>query len=214
MSHTLETQDLTIRFGGHVAVNRVSCTFRPGELTAIVGPNGAGKTTYFNLISGQLRPSDGRILFEGNDITALSAPLRTRAGLGRAFQLTNLFPNLSVEENVRLAVQAAHQVHYDMLRPWMLRGDLIARAREAYARVKDYSCTMIKRERLEGVLSPNNVITLQVRNEPFSVSMVWQEPKGSEGQEVVYVTGKYDGKMRVKLGGLLGSCSSAYPAAR
>ena len=54
----LETRDLTIRFGGHVAVNRVSCTFRPGELTAIVGPNGAGKTTYFNLISGQLRPTD------------------------------------------------------------------------------------------------------------------------------------------------------------
>src|ERR1035438_1014868 len=99
---TLETRDLTIRFGGHVAVNRVSCTFRPGELTAIVGPNGAGKTTYFNLISGQLRPSDGSILFDGADITGLSAPLRTRAGLGRAFQLTNLFPNLSVEENVRL----------------------------------------------------------------------------------------------------------------
>jgi len=128
MALTLETQDLTIRFGGHVAVNRVSCTFRPGELTAIVGPNGAGKTTYFNLISGQLRPSDGRILFEGRDITALGAPLRTRAGLGRAFQLTNLFPNLSVEENVRLAVQAAQGVHYDMLRPWMVRRDLIARA--------------------------------------------------------------------------------------
>ena len=128
MALTLETQDLTIRFGGHTAVDRVSCSFRPGELTAIVGPNGAGKTTYFNLISGQLRPSDGRILFDGRDITSLSAPLRTRAGLGRAFQLTNLFPNLSVEENVRLAVQAAHHVHYDMLRPWMLRRDLIARA--------------------------------------------------------------------------------------
>jgi len=125
---TLETRDLTIRFGGHVAVNRVSCTFHPGELTAIVGPNGAGKTTYFNLISGQLRPSDGSIHFDGADITTLSAPLRTRAGLGRAFQLTNLFPNLSVEENVRLAVQSASGVHYDMLRPWMTRRDLIARA--------------------------------------------------------------------------------------
>ena len=128
MTHTLETRDLTIRFGGHVAVNRVSCTFRPGELTAIVGPNGAGKTTYFNLISGQLRPTDGSILFDGKDITQLSAPLRTRAGLGRAFQLTNLFPNLSVEENVRLAVQSESGVHYDMLRPWMTRKDLIARA--------------------------------------------------------------------------------------
>src|SRR5712691_10572116 len=100
MTFTLETRDLTIRFGGHIAVNSVSCTFRPGELTAIVGPNGAGKTTYFNLISGQLRPTEGSILLDGADITQLSAPLRTRAGLGRAFQLTNLFPNLSVEENV------------------------------------------------------------------------------------------------------------------
>src|ERR1700730_17187673 len=125
---TLETRDLTIRFGGHVAVNGVSCSFRPGELTAIVGPNGAGKTTYFNLISGQLRPTEGSILFDGADITKLSAPLRTRAALGRAFQLTNLFPNLSVEENVRLAVQSQSGVHYDMLRPWMTRKDLIARA--------------------------------------------------------------------------------------
>ncbi|HEY0331364.1 MAG TPA: ABC transporter ATP-binding protein [Rhodopseudomonas sp.] len=123
----LETQSLTIRFGGHVAVDKVSCTFRPGELTAIVGPNGAGKTTYFNLISGQLRPSGGRILFEGQDITRLSAPLRTRAGLGRAFQLTNLFPTLSVEENVRLAVQAQSGTHYDMLRPWRTRHGLIER---------------------------------------------------------------------------------------
>jgi branched-chain amino acid transport system ATP-binding protein len=127
---TLETQNLTIRFGGHVAVNKVSCIFRPGELTAIVGPNGAGKTTYFNLISGQLRATEGRVLFGGNDITHLSAPLRTRAGLGRAFQLTNLFPNLSVEENVRLAVQAKSGVHYDMLRPWKTRRELIARADE------------------------------------------------------------------------------------
>src|SRR5882762_2282886 len=128
MTFMLETRDLTIRFGGHFAVNRVSCTFRPGELTAIVGPNGAGKTTYFNLISGQLRPTEGSILLDGADITQLSAPLRTRAGLGRAFQLTNLFPNLSVEENVRLAVQSESGVHYDMLRPWMTRRDLIARA--------------------------------------------------------------------------------------
>ncbi|WP_409191407.1 ABC transporter ATP-binding protein [Bradyrhizobium sp. RDM4] len=128
MTLSLETRDLTIRFGGHVAVNKVSCTFRPGELTAIVGPNGAGKTTYFNLISGQLRASSGSVLFDGTDITQYSAPLRTRAGLGRAFQLTNLFPNLTVEENVRLAVQATDGTHYDMLRPWMVRRDLIGHA--------------------------------------------------------------------------------------
>jgi branched-chain amino acid transport system ATP-binding protein len=89
-----------------VAVDRVSCRFEPGTLTAIVGPNGAGKTTYFNLISGQLPASAGRVTLAGEDITALPAALRTRRGLGRAFQLTQLFPNLTVRENVRLAIQA------------------------------------------------------------------------------------------------------------
>ena len=102
----LETQNLTIRFGGHVAVDHVSCRFEPGTLTAIVGPNGAGKTTYFNLISGQLPASEGTVLLNGVDITRLPAPVRTRRGLGRAFQLTQLFPNLTVHENVRLAVQS------------------------------------------------------------------------------------------------------------
>lgn len=103
---SLQTENLTIRFGGHAAVNGVSCAFAPGELTAIVGPNGAGKTTWFNLVSGQLTPTEGRIFLEGTDITRLAPSARARAGLGRAFQLTNLFPKLSVLENVRLAVQA------------------------------------------------------------------------------------------------------------
>ena len=124
----LETQSLTIRFGGHVAVDHVSCAFFPGQLTAIVGPNGAGKTTYFNLMSGQLSASDGAVMIEGADVTRLSAPQRTRLGLGRAFQLTNLFPRLSVAENVRLATQAMAGVHYDMRRPWRARADLIAHA--------------------------------------------------------------------------------------
>jgi len=105
----LETRDLTIRFGGHVAVDRVSCRFDPGTLTAIVGPNGAGKTTYFNLISGQLPATQGQVLLDGEDLSSLPAPLRTRKGLGRAFQLTQLFPHLTVQENVRLAVQAREQ---------------------------------------------------------------------------------------------------------
>src|SRR5690242_5626160 len=101
----LQTRDLTIRFGGHVAVDHVSCTFEAGTLTAIVAPNGAGKTTYFNLISGQLPATEGQVLLHGEDLAALPAPLRTRKGLGRAFQLTQLFPHLTVQENVRLAVQ-------------------------------------------------------------------------------------------------------------
>ena len=121
----LETRELTVRFGGHVAVDHVSCRFEAGTLTAIVGPNGAGKTTYFNLISGQLPASEGTVLLGGEDITALPAPLRTRRGLGRAFQLTQLFPHLSVAENVRLAVQAREQgrgkAGLDLFRVWLDR---------------------------------------------------------------------------------------------
>ena len=106
MNFALETRELTIRFGGHVAVNAVSCGFAPGTLTAIVGPNGAGKTTYFNLISGQLKASAGRVLLHGEDLSALLGAQAQPPGIGRAFQLTNLFPNLSVLENVRLAVQS------------------------------------------------------------------------------------------------------------
>ena len=125
MTPSLETRNLTIRFGGHVAVDAVSCAFHPGELTAIVGPNGAGKTTYFNLMSGQLRATSGAVLVDGADVTGRSAPQRARLGLGRAFQLTNLFSGLSVLENVRLAAQATAGVHYDLTRPWTLRRDLI-----------------------------------------------------------------------------------------
>ena len=120
----LETKDLTIRFGGHVAVNAVSCTFKPGTLTAIVGPNGAGKTTYFNLISGQLKATAGEVFLNGASLAGLSPSARTRAGLGRAFQLTNLFPNLTVRENVRLAVQAARSgAHLRGLNLWSIWSD-------------------------------------------------------------------------------------------
>jgi branched-chain amino acid transport system ATP-binding protein len=136
----LETRDLTIRFGGHVAVDHVSCRFEAGTLTAIVGPNGAGKTTYFNLISGQLPASEGQVLLAGEDLTSLPAPLRTRRGLGRAFQLTQLFPHLSVLENVRLAVQAREQgrgkAGLDLLRVWLDRSEWIVEARSLLEQVR------------------------------------------------------------------------------
>ncbi|OYU45848.1 MAG: ABC transporter ATP-binding protein [Burkholderiales bacterium PBB4] len=120
----LETKNLTIRFGGHVAVNAVSCSFAPGTLTAIVGPNGAGKTTYFNLISGQLQASAGEVVLNGNRLTGLAPSARTREVLGRAFQLTNLFPYLTVLENVRLAVQAASPgKHLRGLNLWSIWSD-------------------------------------------------------------------------------------------
>ena len=130
----LTTTNLTIRFGGHVAVNAVSCAFHPGTLTAIVGPNGAGKTTYFNLISGQLNATSGSVTLNGRDLSALSASARTRAGLGRAFQLTNLFPNLSVLENVRLAVQATrdgpHRRGFNLWSIWSDHRALTMRSEE------------------------------------------------------------------------------------
>ena len=110
----LETRDLTVRFGGHVAVDTVSCGFRAGELTTIVGPNGAGKTTYFNLISGQIVPTAGQVLLRGRDVTRTSVAERCRTGLGRAFQLTNLFPQLTVFENLRLVIQSRRHRGFDL----------------------------------------------------------------------------------------------------
>ena len=135
MSISLETRALTVNFGGHVAVNQVSCAFRPGTLTAIVGPNGAGKTTYFNLISGQLPASGGEVLLNGENLTRHGAAARARSGLGRAFQLTNLFPRLSVLENVRLVLQVRHRIGLNMFSIWSSHKELIGRAEHYLERV-------------------------------------------------------------------------------
>jgi branched-chain amino acid transport system ATP-binding protein len=132
----LETTHLTIRFGGHVAVDAVSCAFAPGTLTAIVGPNGAGKTTYFNLISGQLKASAGTVRLNGVDITHDSASARTHRGLGRAFQLTQLFPGLSVLENVRLAVQSRRHEGLKLWSVWLDQTATLQRAHELVAQVQ------------------------------------------------------------------------------
>jgi branched-chain amino acid transport system ATP-binding protein len=102
----LRTSELTKRFGAHAAVDGVSAEFATGELHAIIGPNGAGKTTLFNLLSGALRPTGGTVEFGGRDVTRLDATDRSRLGMGRSFQRTNVFPKLTVFENVRLAAQS------------------------------------------------------------------------------------------------------------
>jgi branched-chain amino acid transport system ATP-binding protein len=132
----LETTDLTVRFGGHVAVDHVSCAFPPGELTAIVGPNGAGKTTYFNLISGQIAASEGRVRLAGEDITRLSVAARCDKGLGRAFQLTNLFPELSVLENVRLVLQSKAGRGFSLFTMAARQDDLTQASRAILERVR------------------------------------------------------------------------------
>jgi branched-chain amino acid transport system ATP-binding protein len=155
---SLSTRDLTIRFGGHVAVNAVTADFYPGTLTVIVGPNGAGKTTYFNLVSGQLAATAGRVFLHGADITRAGPARRTRLGIGRAFQLTNLFPHLTVMENVRLAVQAHAGIGMKMLTLWSGHRDVIARAEHYLERV-----SMIgKRDAWVGTLSHGDQRKLEV----------------------------------------------------
>ena len=101
----LRTEQLTRAFGSLVAVNRVTLTVRKGELRSIIGPNGAGKTTFFRLVSGEMAPSSGRVLFREADITGLPQHRVCRLGIAKSYQITNIFPHLSVVENVRVAVQ-------------------------------------------------------------------------------------------------------------
>jgi branched-chain amino acid transport system ATP-binding protein len=103
----LQVQNITKRFGSLVAVSDVSMILQPGELRAVIGPNGAGKTTFFNTISGFLMPSSGRIVFDGEDITALPPARRVWRGIARTFQITEVFPELTVRENLRIAVESA-----------------------------------------------------------------------------------------------------------
>ena len=104
----LETDGLTKRFGELTAVDNVSLTVEDGEFRSVIGPNGAGKTTTFNLITGALTPTEGTVQFKGEDITNVSPHHRVRRGLGRSFQITNVFGGLTVRENVRIAAQSVY----------------------------------------------------------------------------------------------------------
>lgn len=107
----IQTRDLTINFGGQRAVDHVTLDIMPKTFTSIIGPNGAGKTTFFNLISGLLKPSEGNVILKGQDITSMPPEVRVKNGMGRCFQITNVFPHLTALENVRLAVQSKSGVN-------------------------------------------------------------------------------------------------------
>lgn len=107
-----ETFDLTKQFGALVAVDHVSMKVRANTLHAIIGPNGAGKTTFFNLLSGNLKPTFGTIHYKGRDITHLPIHRMIHHGIGRSFQITNIFPNLTVFENIRLASQVKEKDNF------------------------------------------------------------------------------------------------------
>ncbi len=130
MNSLLAVDCVTQRFGQLVAVNEVSMLVAEGELRAVIGPNGAGKTTFFNLISGLFPPTSGRIYFDGKDITALPPQRRVALGIARTFQVTEIFPELTVRENLRIAVEVTggHR-----LRLWLRRraeGEIRARVDE------------------------------------------------------------------------------------
>ncbi|MBF5003785.1 ABC transporter ATP-binding protein [Diaphorobacter caeni] len=109
----LAVRHLTRRFGGLIAVNEVNLDLHPGEVHAVIGTNGAGKSTLINMLSGEIAASGGTITLDGRDITQMSQPQRARAGIGRSYQRTTIFPEFSVLENCRLTAQA--QAHP---RPW------------------------------------------------------------------------------------------------
>lgn len=145
----LEVDNVSRRFGSLVAVNEVSMRVEEGELRAVIGPNGAGKTTFFNLISGFLNPSSGRILFDGQDVTMVKPSRRVAMGMARTFQVTEIFPELTVRENLRIPVEVAagHR-----LRPWISRdveGEMSARVVE----LMEMSGLLEKADRLVGELS-------------------------------------------------------------
>jgi branched-chain amino acid transport system ATP-binding protein len=123
----LRTQGVGKSFGKFVALKDITAAFRRGAITAIIGPNGAGKSTYFNLISGAFAPSTGRVEFEGRDVTGLPQHRFAHMGVAKSFQITNVFPQLTTHENIRVAAQA-RTARYDIWRP---RARLTGLAEEA-----------------------------------------------------------------------------------
>ena len=112
----LETQGLSVNFGGLAAVTDVTFGIEPGERLALIGPNGAGKTTLFNLLTGQLKPSAGKVYFKGQDITDASVFSRTHMGMARSFQITSLFPYQTVEVNALIGLQGVEKSRYGVFR--------------------------------------------------------------------------------------------------
>lgn len=124
----LRVEDLSKEFGGLVAVHRISLNINEGEHIAIIGPNGAGKSTLFNLLGGQLKPTSGRVFFEGQDITWMSPYHRAHMGIARTFQILNLLKELTVIENVLLALQGTRRSRFQLILPMRKYGQLLSRA--------------------------------------------------------------------------------------
>jgi branched-chain amino acid transport system ATP-binding protein len=154
----LEVRNVSKRFGSLVAVRDVSLTVGKGELRAIIGPNGAGKTTFFNLISGFFRPTTGTIAFDGRDVTALPAHQRVTLGMARTFQITEIFPELTIYENVRIGTEVAGGYR---LRPWMSR-DERSEVRRRVAETLKLAALESKADRVVGELAHGDQRTAEI----------------------------------------------------
>jgi len=123
------TEDLTVRFGGLTALNQVNFAVGRDEIRAIIGPNGAGKSTFFNCLTGVIRPSSGHILFDGGEITGLPPDRISHKGIARSYQITNILPNATTLENVRIAAQSRRH-GWSLLAHYRAYRDIIAKAEE------------------------------------------------------------------------------------
>src|SRR5947209_4865241 len=130
----LATEGLAVRFGGLRALNNVNLAVAQGEIRAIIGPNGAGKSTLFNCLTGVLRPTSGHIRFAGDDITGLSPDRISQKGIARSYQITNILPNATVLENVRIAAQSRRH-SWSMLTHYRSYRDIVDRAEAALSAV-------------------------------------------------------------------------------
>jgi branched-chain amino acid transport system ATP-binding protein len=153
----LRTEKVGKRFGGFVALKDISAEFRRGKITSIIGPNGAGKSTYFNLLSGAFHPSSGRVEFEGRDVTGLAQHRFAHMGIAKSFQITNVFPQLTTHENIRVAAQALVS-RFDIWRPRAAMTDLADKADHLLERVglKD------RRNRAAGTLAHGEQRALEI----------------------------------------------------
>ena len=180
----LEVRSVSKRFGSLVAVRDVSLTVEKGELRAIIGPNGAGKTTFFNLISGFFRPSTGTIAFEGRDITARPAHERVTLGIARTFQITEIFPELTVFENVRISTEVTDGYR---LRPWVSRTER-TRVRRQVEETLELTGLGAKSDRLVGELAHGDQraaeIAMAIALRPRL--MLLDEPTAGMGEQETY----------------------------
>ncbi len=145
----LQVKNVSKQFGSLVAVNDVSMTVAPGELRAIIGPNGAGKTTFFNMITGFFTPTSGSIIFDNTDVTNLLPARRVWRGMSRTFQITEIFPELSVGENLRIPVEVAAGLR---TRAWLSHAD-DEKIRARVAALLDMGGLTAKADRQVGELS-------------------------------------------------------------